>query len=698
MNGSITAIEVIGGRGRRSHPLRDRTATAFNIGAGSATQLDAGSSISAGSKLTINAANNLTSKGRISSGGDATLTAGNDINLLAVEDRTVTRDALRRGLRTEETLTQLGSSVTAAGNLTLHAGRDLNAVASKASAGKDLNASADGDINLISAEDEHNLESRYKKGNKKVHEIDDQTRQVASEFSAGGNLSVKAAGDVTLLASNLSAGNEAYLAAGKDLLIRAAQDEDYRFFNQTKKTSSSKKSLLEEIFSTTSVGSSVTAQGKTVLLAGNNLLVEGSNVISEKSGVSLVAGNDVKIVAATDSTSMRHESSSSKSSWGGFKSSKVKDQVSETQTNAVGSMISGNTVDVAAKRDAIITGSSLVSTQDLTVHAGRDLTINAAENTFTRDERHKEKNRDLTGVLTGNKLGVDDITGNQHLSVSSQNHTGKSAQTTLMGSTIGSSEGNVSLTSGRELSVIASDLISTKNMSLIGSKVTIAAGMESASQSSTDKSSSLAVGRVIGGMVLDTVNTIRSSVKAANSADDPRLKAVKLAQAVMALNDLGSMAGDTENAGSDYANKQGSASNGSLIKIGTELANTHSKSTSEYASRTAKQSTINAGKSLLIIADGGVPGTAGDIHVIGSSLKAADTVLLAKDNIILESAQNTADWANNNSNNKTAIGASFNLGEQNGFTLDLGASIANTRRSTRPRWCGCGMPRTGKLW
>nr|WP_317850721.1 S-layer family protein [Pseudomonas sp. BF-R-01] len=91
--------------------VNDRTATTFNIGAGSATQLDAGSSISAGSKLTINAANNLTSKGRISSGGDATLTAGNDINLLAVEDRTVTRDALRRGLRTEETLTQLGSSV-----------------------------------------------------------------------------------------------------------------------------------------------------------------------------------------------------------------------------------------------------------------------------------------------------------------------------------------------------------------------------------------------------------------------------------------------------------------------------------------------------------------------------------------------------------------------------------------------------------
>jgi filamentous hemagglutinin len=320
-----------------------------------------------------------------------------------------------------------------------------------------------------------------------------------------------------------------------------------------------------------------------------------------------------------------------------------------------------------------------VSTEDLAVQAGRDLTIKAAENTFTRNEYHKEKNRDLSGVLTANKLGVDDITGNQHLSVGSQSHNGQSSQTTLTGSTIGSSGGNVKLSSGRELSVIASDLVSTKDMSLIGSKVTIAAGMESSSQSSTDKSSSLGVGRVIGGMIVDTINTIHNSVEAAKNADDPRLKAVKYAQAAMALNDLGGMAGGAEGAGSDYGKKQGSASNGSLIKIGTELANTHSKSTSEYNSQTARQSTINAGKNLLIIADGGAPGTAGDIHIVGSSVKAADTALIAKNNIVLESAQNTADWANNGSNNKTAIGASFNLGEQNGFTLDLGASVAKNK-------------------
>nr|WP_256596909.1 MULTISPECIES: hemagglutinin repeat-containing protein [unclassified Pseudomonas] len=659
----------------RGDVINERTVTTHESSSGYRSErtdfVDNAARIEAGNSLTLNAGRDINNVGGVlKSGADTTITAGRDVNLTSAEQIV----SGEQGLHRNQTITQYGSDIDVGQDLKVSAGRDITAIASQIDAKRDVSMSAVGDLTLASAADEQHSYSK----SKKVTSQEDHVSQVSTTVTAGGSIVLNAGKDLNLIASRVSAGDEAYLFAANNLTLQSAEDSDYSFYSKTKKSSSGKKSRLDEVASNTNIASAVTSGGNSTLLAGNDMLIKGSEIAADKGGVQLVAGNDVQIVAVTDSNSARHESSSSKSSWGGLKSSKVKDQVSETQTTAVGSVISGNTVSVAANRDATITGSSLVSTQDLTVQAGRDLTINAAENTFTRDEFHKEKNRDLSGVLTANNLGVDDITGNQHLSVSKQNHTGKSAQTTLTGSTIGSSEGDVSLTSGRELSVIASDLVSTKNMSLIGSKVTIAAGMESASQSSTDKSSSLAVGRVIGGTIVDTVNTIRSSVKAANNADDPRLKAVKLAQAAMAFNDLGGMGGDAEGAGSDYGKKQGTASNGSLIKIGTELANTHSKSTSEYTSQTAKQSTLNAGKNLLIIADGGAPGTVGDIHVIGSSLKAADTVLLAKNNITLESAQNTANWANNNSNNKTAIGASFNLGEQNGFTLDLGASIAKS--------------------
>ncbi len=76
-----------------------------------------------------------------------------------------------------------------------------------------------------------------------------------------------------------------------------------------------------------------------------------------------------------------------------------------------------------------------------------------------------------------------------------------------------------------------------------------------------------------------------------------------------------------------------------MFKVGTELASTHSKSTMQYDSTTAKQTTVNSGGSLLIVASGQAAGTAGDIRVLGSKLKAADTLLLAKNDITFESAQ-----------------------------------------------------------
>ncbi|UVM49024.1 hemagglutinin repeat-containing protein [Pseudomonas sp. B21-015] len=658
----------------RGDVINERTVTTHESGTGYTNErtdfVNSAARIEAANALTLNAGRDVNNTGGVlKSGADTTINAGRDVNIASAE-QIVSHEV---GTHRDQTITQYGSDVDVGRDLKVNAGRDLTVIASQIDAKRDVSMSAVGDLTLASAADEQHSFSQ----NKKFTSQEDHVRQVSTTVNAGGTVSLKAGKDLGLIASRVSAGEEAYLVADGDLLVGAAQDEDYSFYSKTKKSSSGKKSQLQEISSTTNVGSSVTAQGKTVLSAGNDLLIEGSNVISEKGGVGLAAGNDVKIVAVTDSTSARFESSSSKSSWGGLKSSKVQDNISETQTTAVGSLISGNTIAVSAKRDVAITGSALVSTDDLAVRAGRDLNITAAENTYTRTESHKEKNRDLTGVLTANNLGVDDITGNQHLSISGQRHNGTMSQTTLTGSTIGSSNGNVSLVAGGDLSVIASDLISTKNMSLRGTNVTIAAGMESSSQSTADQSNSLAVGRVIGGAIIDTVNTIRTAVKAANDAEDPRLKAVKLAQAALAAYNLGGMAGDAEANSTGFKDKTGGTSNnGSLIKIGTELANTHSKSTSEYNSQTARQSSVNAGGTLSIIATGNAEGESGDIHVIGSTLKAADTSLIAKNDIILESAQNTAEWANNNSSNKTAIGASFNIGQQNGFTLDLGASGA----------------------
>ena len=633
--------------------------------------VDSAARIESADALALKAGANLNNVGGVlKSAADTTAQAAGDVNIIAAQ--TINSSAV--GTRSSfKNIAQQGSVVEAGRDLHVIAGRDISAVASQVEAKRDVNLVATRDLNAIAAANEQHSSFN----SKKVTRIEDHVQQVSSVIKAGGDATLSAGQDLQLVASQVNAGSEAYLVSGKNLSLRTAEDQDYSFYSKTKKTSQGKKFRLDETDAVNNVGSLVSAGTHSTVVAGADLLLAGSAVTAEKGATQLVAGQDVNILAVSNSDSARHERKESKSSWGGLKSSKVQDKVDEKRTTAMGSMVSGETVTVAAKRDATVTGSNLVSTGDLAVQAGRDLTIDAAQNTFARTDMHKEKNRDLTGVLTGNKLGLDDMTGNQKLYINSSKHNGTANEMTLTGSTVGSSAGNVSLTAGRELTVIASDLVSTKNMALTGSNVNIVAGAETARQTSEDSAKSLAVGRVIGGAVVDTARSIRDASEAAKNADDPRLKAVKIAQAALAAYNLAGQASDANDQSGGFKNKQGGTpSNGSLIKIGTELANNRSKKSSEFNSITARQSTLNAGEELAVIATGAAAETQGDIQITGSSLKAANTLLLAKNNVLMQSAQNTTDRKNEGSNNKTAIGASFNIGEQNGFTLDLGAQGA----------------------
>ncbi|NWC85343.1 hemagglutinin repeat-containing protein [Pseudomonas reactans] len=633
--------------------------------------VDSAARIESANDLTLQAGGNFNSVGGVlKSGADTTVKAVGDVNITASK----TLDSGAIGNRSSfTTIAQQGSVVDAGRDLHVIGGRDISAVASQVEAKRDVNLIAIRDLSAIAAANEQHSTVNTKK----VKSIEDHAQQVSSVIKAGGDATLSAGQNLQLVASQVNAGNEAYLVSGKNLDLKAAANQDYSFYSKTKKTAQGKKFRLDETDAVNNVGSLVSAGKNSTVVAGENLLLAGSAVTAEKGATQLVAGQDVNILAVSNADSARHERKESKSSWGGLKSSKVQDKVDEKRTTALGSMVSGETVTVAAKRDATVTGSNLVSTGDLAVQAGRDLTIDAAQNTFARTDMHKEKNRDLTGVLTGNKLGLDDMTGNQKLYINSSKHNGTANEMTLTGSTIGSSAGNVSLTAGRELKVVASDLVSTKNMELSGANVTVTSGVETASQTSKDSSKSLAVGRVIAGTVVDTANSIRDAAEAARSSDDPRLKAVKIAQAALSMYNLNNQAGDLAKQSTGFKDKTGgSAGNGSFIKIGTELANTRTKNSSEYTAQTAHQSNLNAGGKLSIIAAGDAPGTVGDLTITGSTLKADSTLLSAKNNILMQSAQNTTDRKNDGSRNRTAIGASFNIGEQNGFTIDLGAQTA----------------------
>ena len=669
--GGILAGRDISLTASKGDLLNERTVIRHNSSNGYRSErtdfMDSAARIEAANNLSLHAGRDVHSVGSvIKSGADTTIKAGRDVNLIATEQRnSQVAGTLSRG----ESVTQYGSVIEAGRDFQIVAARDISAIASQIAATRDLAMAASGDLTLASAANEQHSALNTKK----VKTRDDRVSQVSSVVKAGGDVTLSAGQDMAVIGSRVEAGGEAYLVAGASLELKSAEELDYSFYSKSKKSSSGKSFRLNETDTLTNVGSLVTSGGNSTLVAGDDLLLQVSAVNAKQGAAKLLAGNNIQILAASDSSSVRHENSQSKSSWGGLNSSKAKRQVSEASTTAVGSIVSGDTVNVAARRDVKVTGSALVSTDDLTVQAGRDLTVDAAINTFSRTEMRKEKKRDLTGVLTGNNLGLDDISGNLHLSNSGQKHNGTAQESTLQGSTLGSSVGDVTLTAGRELKVIASDLVSTQDMGLSGSNVTIAAGTETAYQTTRDSSRSMGVGRVVGGMVVDTVTSIRNDVRASQQADDSRLKAVKGAQALLSAYNA---AGNMDASAANVSEGKPANSGGALIKIGTELGSTNKKSSSEYNAETARQSTLNSGGSLAIVATGNAPDTQGDIHVIGSSLKARDTLLRAEHDITLESAQDRKSWDNQSKNDKTSMGVSFNVGEQTGFTLDLGAQLA----------------------
>ncbi|MBV4504794.1 DUF637 domain-containing protein [Pseudomonas sp. BW13M1] len=295
--------------------LNDRTATEVVVGAGSKTHLDAGAIIRARGAMNLNAAGDLTNKGQISSGGDLKAKAGGDINLLAVQDRTITREALRRGLRTEDTVTQLGSSLEAAGNVNLQAGRDLYVEASSAKAGKRLEASAVGNISLVAGEDSHAIDSRSKKGNKKIHEVEEHSRLVAASFSAGSGLNAVAGTDVNLVASNLQAGDEAYVYAGNDISLIAGQERDYSLYDMKKKGGwGSKQTQRDEVTQLTHVGSKITSGADLHLVSKGDQLYQAAKLTSG-ADLTLDSGGDITFEGVKDLHDESHEKSKSDAGW-----------------------------------------------------------------------------------------------------------------------------------------------------------------------------------------------------------------------------------------------------------------------------------------------------------------------------------------------------------------------------------------------
>ncbi|HBP1337378.1 TPA: DUF637 domain-containing protein, partial [Pseudomonas aeruginosa] len=282
---------------------------------------DSAARIEAAQKLTVSAGRDVANIGGvIDSKGDLALQGGRDVLVsAAVAERGWTAGSQAYQTQT----TQMGAEVVAGRDISVSAGRDISVAGSRIDARRDVTFEAGRDVGLVAAANE---EHAYGK-TKKVTFQDDKITQQATRVDAGGDLAINAGQDLRLVASQASAGDEAYLVAGDKLELLAANDSSYYLYDKKSKGSfGSKKTRRDEITDVTAVGSQISSGGVLTLLSGGDQTYQGAKLESGND-LAIVSGGAVTFDAVKDLHQESHEKSKGDLAW---QSSKGKGQTDET--------------------------------------------------------------------------------------------------------------------------------------------------------------------------------------------------------------------------------------------------------------------------------------------------------------------------------------------------------------------------------
>ncbi|MER1202185.1 DUF637 domain-containing protein, partial [Pseudomonas aeruginosa] len=282
---------------------------------------DSAARVEAANSLNVQAGRDIANLGGVlQSRGDLSLDAGRDVTVAAVEDR---QGQTRWSTSRLQSVTQLGAEVSAGRDLNVSAGRDLSAVASALEARRDIALSAGRDVTLAAAANEEHAYSKTRK----VTYQEDKVAQQGTRVDAGGDLAINAGQDLRLIASQASAGDEAYLVAGDKLELLAANDSNYYLYDKKKKGDFGRKETRrDEVTDVKAVGSQISSGGDLTLLSGGDQTYQGAKLESGND-LAIVSGGAVTFDAVKDLHQESHEKSKGDLAW---QSSKGKGQTDET--------------------------------------------------------------------------------------------------------------------------------------------------------------------------------------------------------------------------------------------------------------------------------------------------------------------------------------------------------------------------------
>ncbi|MGC0864187.1 hemagglutinin repeat-containing protein [Pantoea agglomerans] len=383
-----------------------------------------GSELNAGGNLLLSAGRDLTLTGsQASASGSARVQAGGDI-LIGAETTTNTthleadsRTSSVSNSRQEDRL--LLSTLSGAQGVTLVAGNNLLAEGAQVDSTEGrIGVSAqnvtikDARASLVAQDSENKRE-----GNTRTHREEETARESSTGSTFSGQLGVTVIGregDVTVTGSTLHSEQGAVgLQAKQDVVLNTATERESLYSEERSENKgllnkSSSHSVTRDV-TTREKGSLLSGESVTVI-AGRDLTVTGSAVAADQD-VSLRAGRDVEIGAATETDShyqlQENKKSGLLSSGGiGFTVGKQStrheiDEKGTTQSQSVSTVGSsqGN-VNVTAGNRLHVGGADLVAGKDMNL-TGDSVSIDPGVDQRTRTEKTESKQSGLTLALSG---------------------------------------------------------------------------------------------------------------------------------------------------------------------------------------------------------------------------------------------------------------------------------------------------------
>lgn len=461
-----------------------------------------------------------------------------------------------------------------------------------------------------------------------------------------GRLTLNAKDSVTLTATDIAAtgkDSKTTITAGNDITlgtVTTTRTENGDWGNDN----------YRHLTTQTDTGSQLHG-GDISLNAGRDMNATAATV-DAKNALTVTAGRDINIQSGKDVSDLTEHSKQTSKGLLSASSLETHDEVH--RTDAVSSQFGGDTVTLKAGNNLIVEGSQVIADNDLTATAGKTITVTTTDE--AREETHLREEK-KSGLMRSGGIGF--TVGKQEMkqTTDSDSRFGK-------GSTLGSTEGNVSLTAGENLSVHGSDVVAEKDIRLSGQSVAVIAAENTHTELTKTEQKQSGFTLALSGAAGGALNTAVQTADDAKETENGRVKALQNIKAGLS----GAQALEAGRL-ADVQGDPGSA-------FGVNLSYGSSSSSSETATRqtTAQGSSVSAGNNLTINATGKTPDS-GNIAVTGSELQAGGNLTLnAENDIALTSAQNTQTVDGKNSSKGSSVGVGITFGS-NGAGFNVNASV-----------------------